>query len=358
MMNAMKMLFKFLSSVAVLSLFLSCTEGNANNIIEEWPWEDPQEQEKPEEKPAEDDPNQEYVNLGWVNVGDAYGSLPAHINVYRSPSKLVGKAAVAYIAVADMKSADWDVWSVKSDLTYKTSDSFRTPVEVYQAEKCPVVINGGYFFYADGNYTSSLAASDGKVLAYNINYASEDWMTVYYPTRAAFLQTADMKFDACWTYVTAGGQHFTYQKPAANSYASAPLEVPSATFPEKAVEFKAQTAIGGGPVLINSGEITDSWEAEMFDVGGVEPTSSHPRTAIGVTGDKKLILFVCEGRNMTEGVKGMTTAEVAAVLKDLGCVEAINLDGGGSSCMLVNGKETIKVSDGNQRSVASAVMLR
>ncbi len=32
-------------------------------------------------------------------------------------------------------------------------------------------------------------------------------------------------------------------------------------------------------------------------------------------------------------------------MADLGCVEALNLDGGGSSCVLVNGKETIQVSD-------------
>ena len=69
-------------------------------------------------------------------------------------------------------------------------------------------------------------------------------------------------------------------------------------------------------------------------------------------------MFVCEGRNMTEGVKGFTTEEVAEIMKELGCVEAINLDGGGSSCMLVNGKETIKVSDGSQRAVASAVMFK
>ena len=71
-----------------------------------------------------------------------------------------------------------------------------------------------------------------------------------------------------------------------------------------------------------------------------------------------MIVFVCEGRQMTAGVAGLTTADVANVLLDLGCVEAINLDGGGSSCMLVNGKETIKVSDGTQRSVASTVMIR
>ena len=138
--------------------------------------------------------------------------------------------------------------------------------------------------------------------------------------------------------------------------------MPSATFPEKGVRFEAQTAIGGGPVLINGGEYANTWKEEMFDVGGVNPTSNNPRTAIGVTADKKLILFVCEGRNQTEGVAGMTTEDVANVLLDLCCVEAINLDGGGSSCMLVNGKETIKetikVSDGKQRSVASTVMFK
>ena len=61
---------------------------------------------------------------------------------------------------------------------------------------------------------------------------------------------------------------------------------------------------------------------------------------------------------MTEGVKGLTTADVANVLLDLGCIEAINLDGGGSSCMLVNGKETIKLSDRSQRAVGSTIMIK
>lgn len=341
-----------------LALFLSCTDGNAGNIVEDWPWEDPAEPEQPSPDPEPEDPNPAYLELGWTNVGNTYGELPEHINVYRSPSDFDGKAVVAYIAVADMKSAQWDVWSVKSDLTYKTNDSYKTPAEVYQEKNCPVVINGGYFFWSDGNYTSSLAVSNGKILAYNINYASEDWISVYYPTRAAFVQKKDGKFDACWTYATSSGQHYAYQTPADNSYSKSPLDVPSATFPEKASEFEAQTAIGGGPVLINKGKVVDTWEEELFEVGGVEPASSQPRTAVGVTADKKMIMFVCEGRNMTDGVKGMTTAEVAEILKDLGCVEAINLDGGGSSCMLVNGKETIKVSDGSQRAVASAVFFK
>jgi len=338
---------------ALSALLISCADGKANNIIEEWPWEDPVQPDQPAE-----DPNQSYVDLGWTNAGKSFGELPEYLNVYRSPSELCGKSAIAYVAVADMKSGKWDVWSVKSDLSYKTDDSYKTPAQVYEEEKCPVIINGGYFFWSDGNYTSSLAVSKGEVLAYNINYASEDWLTVYSPTRAAFLQTADGNFDACWTYASTSGSHYAYQIPAANSYDKTPLDVPSATFPEKAAAFKARTAIGGGPVLINSGEIVNTWEEELFETGGVEPTSAHPRTAIGITSDRKMILFVCEGRNMTEGVEGFTTGEVAEILKELGCVEAINLDGGGSSCMLVNGKETIKVSDGHQRAVASAVMIK
>jgi hypothetical protein len=95
---------------------------------------------------------------------------------------------------------------------------------------------------------------------------------------------------------------------------------------------------------------------EMFS--GINPESDQPRTAVGVTTDNKMIFFVCEGREMRQGVYGLTTADVANILLDLGCVEAINLDGGGSSCMLVNGQETILVSDSTQRAVASTVMLK
>ena len=303
-------------------------------------------------------PSQTFIDLGWTDVGASYGTLPEYVSVYGSPASLNGKPVVAYIAVVDMKCADWDVWSVRSDISGKTDDAYKPPSQVYEDTKAPIIVNGGFFFWSDGNYTSSLAVSNGEVLAYNINYASEDWISVYYPTRAAFVQKKDGKFDACWTYATSSGQHYAYQTPADNSYSKSPLDVPSATFPEKASEFEAQTAIGGGPVLINKGKIVDTWKEELFEVGGVEPASSQPRTAVGVTSDKKMIMFVCEGRNMTEGVKGMTTAEVAEILKDLGCVEAINLDGGGSTCMLVNGKETIKVSDGAQRAVASAVYFK
>ena len=125
------------------------------------------------------------------------------------------------------------------------------------------------------------------------------------------------------------------------------------------MQFEAVNGIGGGPVLIKGGEIKNTYVEEMFDSGGINPTSpNNPRTAIGVTADKHLVLFVCEGREQTPEVPGLTTEEVATVLKEYGCIEAINLDGGGSTMMLVCGKELIKPSDGRQRSVGSCVYVK
>ena len=325
--------------------------------MDKWPWDDPEKPEQeqnPEQTPVED------ATLDrWTDVSESYGELPAHIKVFKSPDALEGKKAVAYIAVADMASAQWDIWSISDPEMDGTEDGFKTPKTVYDEGAWPIVINAGFFYASGGlNYSSSLAVRESEVLAYNINYASEDWVKMYYPTRAAFLETADGSFDACWTYRT-WDNHYMYTEPAANSWEEDPAKQPSATYPEGGKEFEAKTAMGGGPLLIDGGKFMDTYVEELFNgASGIGPDSDQPRTAMGVTADGKMILFVCEGRQMTEGVAGLTTADVAEVLLDLGCVEAINLDGGGSSCMLVNGEATIKVSDGSQRAVGSTVMIR
>ena len=87
------------------------------------------------------------------------------------------------------------------------------------------------------------------------------------------------------------------------------------------------------------------------------PTASHPRSAIAYHPGGFLLFFVCEGRNKTPNTPGMTLREVADILLATGCTQAINLDGGGSSCLLVNGKETILPSDGKQRAITNMVAI-
>ena len=350
----MKMLPIFLAA-AVLAI--SCEDKSS---VTDWPWEDPEVETPDQGDNPEQEPVIEDATLDkWTDVSSDFGSLPEYIKVYKSPDALEGKKAVAYIAMADMASAQWDIWSINDAEMAGSDDDFKTPKVVYDEGKWPIVINAGFFYSSGGkNYSSSLAVRESQVMAYNINYASEDWVTMYYPTRAAFLQAEDGKFDACWTYKT-WDNHYMYPSPAANTWEAKPAAQPSATYPEGGKEFAAETAIGGGPLLIDGGKFMDTYVEELFNgTSGIGPDSNQPRTAMGVTSDNTMVLFVCEGREMTVGVYGLTTADVANVLLDLDCVEAINLDGGGSSCMLVNGKTTIKVSDGSQRSVGSTVMLK
>ena len=121
-------------------------------------------------------------------------------------------------------------------------------------------------------------------------------------------------------------------------------------------KWKMQTAVGGGPVLLQNGEIKVTNNEEL-KFANKAINDKHPRTAMGYTKDGKLIILMIEGRSKIAG--GATLTQMAQLFKDLGCAEALNLDGGGSSCLLVNGKETIKVSDKEgQRAVPAVFVIK
>jgi len=89
--------------------------------------------------------------------------------------------------------------------------------------------------------------------------------------------------------------------------------------------------VSGGPYLVKNGEVfVDISAQKLKAIGG-----RNPRTAIGYTYDNRLILITADGR---EGNSiGLTLFELAYLMKNLGCVYAMNLDGGGSTVMYVNG---------------------
>ena len=118
--------------------------------------------------------------------------------------------------------------------------------------------------------------------------------------------------------------------------------------------WKKKTAVGGGPVLLQNGEIKITNNEEL-KFAGKAINDKHPRTAMGYTKDGKLIILMIEGRNTV--AHGATLGQEAKILQDLGCLEALNLDGGGSSCMLVNGKETIRPSDKEGQRAVPAVFI-
>jgi N-acetylmuramoyl-L-alanine amidase len=81
----------------------------------------------------------------------------------------------------------------------------------------------------------------------------------------------------------------------------------------------------------------------------------NPRTLIGQKADKTMILAIVEGRSSTS--KGVTGDHSADIMLSLGCVNAINADGGGSSEMIVDGKIVNTLADGSERKIGSALVV-
>jgi len=108
-----------------------------------------------------------------------------------------------------------------------------------------------------------------------------------------------------------------------------------------------QMAVGGRVVLVKGGMVAA--ERSSND-------RQHPRTAVGYNEDE-IILFTCDGRQPGWSV-GLYLDQMAGVLLELGCTEALNLDGGGSTTMIVDGRVGNRPSGGIQRMISNAVLVR
>lgn len=104
-------------------------------------------------------------------------------------------------------------------------------------------------------------------------------------------------------------------------------------------------AIGGSKKFLNNGVIDGNWPER------------HPRTAIGFNADTtKLYLVTVDGRQSSSA--GMKLTELGAFMKEIGAHDALNLDGGGSTAMVVHHNIVNSPSDGSgERSVSNALMI-
>jgi len=119
-------------------------------------------------------------------------------------------------------------------------------------------------------------------------------------------------------------------------------------------DFTAEFVVGGGPRLIRGGRPA-AGDPGIYGSGFAD--ARHPRTAVGVRADGRILLVTVDGRQPEKSV-GMTIAELTDLLIDLGAVEAINMDGGGSTTMVVDGKVVNSPSDlTGERPVGDALLV-
>ncbi len=112
-------------------------------------------------------------------------------------------------------------------------------------------------------------------------------------------------------------------------------------------------AISGGPRLVRQKIAIKDFHAEKFDNTFIN--NRHPRTGVGLKSNGELVFVVVDGRSTIS--RGMNLSEFADWFVKLGCDEAINLDGGGSSTFFLGGMVLNRPSDGQERLVGNAILL-
>lgn len=122
------------------------------------------------------------------------------------------------------------------------------------------------------------------------------------------------------------------------------------------ISWRLVEAIGGLPRLVRDGNLSIETQAE----GGSDSFTNtrHPRTAVGFNADTSRFFFVTVDGRQPGYSDGMTLPELGNFMRELGCTQALNLDGGGSTTLVVRGKVVNRPSDpSGERAVANALLL-
>ncbi|WP_237067649.1 phosphodiester glycosidase family protein [Microbulbifer guangxiensis] len=189
------------------------------------------------------------------------------------------------------------------------------------------VINGGFF---TGNTALSLLASEGKVLARNTPVVTREGKK--YPVmRSAFWVDSEGQSHIDWIHHHTG-EPVPRRHGTPLSYVENDPEPQAPPAVRRGVPIDLQWGIGGGPRLLQDGRPRLTFHEEIFWGSGLRLDDSRPRTAICITGDSRILLYVTKSARLDE---------LPGRLLQLGCLDAMNLDGGGSSAMYVNGEEIL-----------------
>jgi len=116
-----------------------------------------------------------------------------------------------------------------------------------------------------------------------------------------------------------------------------------------------KTAIGGGPIILRNGHLVSINVPESQSYQVTTMSEGHPRAAIGWN-DKYLFLVEVDGRQRKLS-EGMTLDELARFLLQLGCTDAMNLDGGGSATLWFDGEVRNSPCDRMEREVANGLAI-
>jgi exopolysaccharide biosynthesis protein len=296
------------------------------------------------------------AQLKWLNVDVDFQPLPEGVHVFFTNDLIDGKPNRAFYVSADLNQK-------KILFTTQIGSGKRyTPSEYFEKEEKPLLVVNATFFEFVHNSNLNVVIKDEQILAYNIQSIpgrGKDTLTYRHSFGSAIGISKKRKADIAWLYTDSTNQFPLASQTAVNAYKDSSSIIIKDNLSQLGdfKKWKMQTAIGGGPVLLQNG-VTKITNNEEMKFGGKAIMDKHPRTAMGYTKDGKLIVMAVEGR-FPGKAEGANLEQLSRLLIGLNCEEALNLDGGGSSCLLVNGKQTITPSDKEgQRPVPAVFMIK
>lgn len=299
-----------------------------------------------------------FCQLHWKNVNDSFGILPQGFDIFYTNDSLGNKPNKAYLVKINLKQKNLD-FTVDTTLNRRL-----TPTQFYQKNNQPLLVVNASFFTFNTHQNVNAVVKNKKLVGYNLHNIAlkgKDTFTYNHSFGSAIGIYKNRTADVGWLFTDSNHKKAYAFQQVVKSFKDSNhrLKLHQIPFSQNNTykKWRVKTAIGGGPVLLQHGEIAIS-NNEEHKFTGKQINDLHPRTAMGYTNDNQLIILVVEGRNRGNA-EGASLTQLAKIFKDLGCIEAINLDGGGSSCLLINGKPTIKVSDKEgQRAVPCVFMVQ
>lgn len=291
----------------------------------------------------------------WKDVSNEFGNLPRSIKVLKSDELLDGSPSIMYVATIKAK------YHAKGIFVDTASHRRLTPSQYFTRNDQPLVVVNCSFFEFVQNRNVNLIVQNSKMVGFDtpaVSRKGRDTLTYMHTLGSAFGIFKNGKMDIAFNYNDSGmAVPYAMQTP----YAPMIDSIRKLNFNHPSLSglkpWKVKHAFGGGPVLVQDGQVKISNNEEK-KFAGKAIADKHPRTAIGYTRGGTMVILAIQGR-MKGLAEGATLPQMAKILVDIGCIEAMNLDGGGSSCMLINGKETIKPSDPNgQRPVPAVLVIK
>lgn len=295
----------------------------------------------------------EAIVLDWKKL--SFSSLPSSVEVYSYDGMMNGRTCRAWYAIADISKGDVEFRvNIPSSAT-TVDDQFKDKGD------CLVMVNGGYFYngrnlgiaYVNSTLSGSVTAVRGSLKS-----EDEEYNVMYNITRGIFGVDQNGQPQVLWASSDASGAALFFDRPLPSVKGEAKFGVPNSTNPTENLKVDFKYAQSAGPLLLKDGKCPfdfetsekgsdyyiSNYEIMPYDIFGADVIPD--RTAAGYTEDGKIILFVVDGR-ITES-RGANLRELAQIMKGLGCVGAVNFDGGGSTGIVVAGEHLNDLSSGNR----------